>query len=80
MRVHSLDLLLTDTSLRYVIEGFRGSLELEIAEGYLEGIACSLDSDGHAALVAATQQVALHISRMQRTQEFALVAWASTAA
>lgn len=42
---------------KYVIEGFRGSLELEIAEGYLEGIACSLDSDGHAALVAATQQV-----------------------
>jgi len=42
---------------RYVIDGFRGSVELEVAEGGLEGIACSLESEGHHALVAATKAV-----------------------
>ena len=42
---------------KYAIEGFRGSLELTFGEGCLEGVACSLDSEGHAALVDATAAV-----------------------
>ena len=39
---------------KYEIEGARGRLELTIDVG-MEGIACSMDSDGHRALMAATE-------------------------
>tara|TARA_B100000524_G_C23578839_1_gene344608 strand:+ start:146 stop:523 length:378 start_codon:yes stop_codon:yes gene_type:complete len=42
---------------RYEIEGCRGALELKWGEGYMEGIACDVDSDGHRALVDATRDV-----------------------
>lgn len=42
---------------KYEIEGARGSLELTWGTGYLEGIACSLSSAGHQALMAATKEV-----------------------
>ncbi len=42
---------------RYEIEGHKGRLELVWGDGCLEGIACSLDSEGHAALCAATRRV-----------------------
>ncbi|KAL1515102.1 hypothetical protein AB1Y20_004165 [Prymnesium parvum] len=42
---------------KYEIEGAKGSLELSWGAGYMEGIACSLSSDGHHALMAATEQV-----------------------
>lgn len=42
---------------KYEIAGARGKLELTWGEGYMEGIACSLDSPGHLALCAATERV-----------------------
>ena len=42
---------------RAEIDGARGSLELTWGAGFMEGIACSLTSEGHQALVAATQDV-----------------------
>ena len=42
---------------KYEIEGARGSLELTWGSGYMEGIACSIDSAGHAALMQATRDV-----------------------
>lgn len=41
---------------KYEIEGARGSLELEVVVG-MEGVACSMDSEGHHALVNATADV-----------------------
>jgi len=42
---------------KYEIDGCRGKLELSWGSGSMEGIACSLDSEGHKALVAATEAV-----------------------
>jgi len=42
---------------KYEIEDCRGELEIRWAEGYLEGVACSLSSPGHKALCKATMQV-----------------------
>ena len=42
---------------KYEIEGFSGSLEFSWGSGYMEGVACSLDSEGNKALVSATEQV-----------------------
>ena len=42
---------------RYEIDDCRGKLELTWGAGHMEGIACSLDSEGHRALVAATEAV-----------------------
>ena len=42
---------------KYEIEGCRGSVEMSWGEGYMEGIACSLDSEGHSALKQATAAV-----------------------
>ena len=42
---------------RYEIEGARGALELTWGEGSMEGIAVSLESEGNAALLAATAAV-----------------------
>ena len=42
---------------RYEIEGARGKLELTFGAGHMEGIACQLDTEGNAALVAATKRV-----------------------
>jgi len=42
---------------KYEIEGARGSLELTWGAGYMEGIACSLESEGHHMLMAATKEV-----------------------
>ena len=38
---------------RYEIEGHRGALSLTWDDGFTEGIACSLDSEGYAALYQA---------------------------
>jgi len=39
---------------KYAIEDCRGRLELTWGEGFMEGIACSIGSDGYNALMAAT--------------------------
>ena len=42
---------------KYEIEGARGKLELTWGAGYMEGIACTLGSEGNLALIAATESV-----------------------
>ena len=42
---------------KYEIPDCKGKLELTWGAGGMEGIACSLDSDGHRAIVAATEAV-----------------------
>eukprot|EP00322_Chrysochromulina_rotalis_P014299 CAMPEP_0115855460 /NCGR_PEP_ID=MMETSP0287-20121206/14552_1 /TAXON_ID=412157 /ORGANISM="Chrysochromulina rotalis, Strain UIO044" /LENGTH=439 /DNA_ID=CAMNT_0003309611 /DNA_START=4 /DNA_END=1323 /DNA_ORIENTATION=+ len=42
---------------KYEIADCKGSLEFTWGEGFMEGIACRLDSEGHRALLAATEKV-----------------------
>jgi acetylornithine deacetylase len=42
---------------KYEIEGAKGSLEMTWGAGYMEGIACSLTSEGYFALLASTEEV-----------------------
>ena len=42
---------------KYEIPGQVGKVELTWGEGYMEGIACLLDSDGYSALCEATKAV-----------------------
>ena len=42
---------------KYEIPDCKGKLELTWGPGGMEGIACSLDSEGHKAIVAATEAV-----------------------
>jgi len=41
---------------RYEIEGARGQLELTWGPGYMEGIACSMESEGNTALVESVRE------------------------
>jgi len=57
MNANITDLKTFGPASRYEIEDCRGKLELKWGTGILEGIACSLDSEGHKALCKATEAV-----------------------